>query len=264
MTAQSNPTEWGESIPARILRIKLTKFLAGLTSCLVLALVTTANSVAGSSKDDPKGDVSLSLGVFEPRGSGDLWRLNESEFTQSPSDFDGLTGGVRVGSFVNNYLAFDVGGSYYDTTVRSEDRLFITIDGDSVHHHARLRLLPLTIDMRVMPFGRTRPDGNGRAVNRVVPYLGIGGGAMLWSYLEQGSFADPNSLTLFHARYSSRGVTPEYHGVLGAEITLNPEVALFAEGRVSRAKDDLSADFQGFDKFDLSGTSVSIGTRIRF
>jgi hypothetical protein len=33
---------------------------------------------------------------------------------------------------------------------------------------------------------------------------------------------------------------------------------------VSRAKDNLDSDYQGFDELDLSGTSLMIGTRIRF
>ena len=117
-----------------------------------------------------------------------------------------------------------------------------------------------------MPFGQYRGGDRHHGFMRVVPYFGFGGGAMLWRYEEKGDFVDTSTTpaTIFTGRFHSRGITPEYHGVLGVDIQANRQVGLFVEGKVSRAKDDLSSDFQGFDKFDLSGGSVSVGTRIRF
>ena len=87
---------------------------------------------------------------------------------------------------------------------------------------------------------------------------------MLWKYHEEGDFVDETTLTIFNDRFSSRGIAPEYHGAVGVDVNFNSNAGLFVEGRVSRAKDELGSDFQGFGDFDLSGASIGAGLRLRF
>src|SRR5437867_1017693 len=239
-------------------------------ACILLwitALSSSASLAGPWDRRQPYSDeVSFTLGAFEPRGASQLWHQNERDLTVSTEDFDDAIIGARVGSAINNFVSFDVGASYYDGGTTSEDRRFTDAFGNPIEQRLRLRLFPVTATLRIMPFGQYRGGDRHHGFMRVVPYFGFGGGAMLWRYEEKGDFVDTSTTpaTIFTGRFHSRGITPEYHGVLGVDIQANRQVGLFVEGKVSRAKDDLSSDFQGFDKFDLSGGSVSVGTRIRF
>jgi hypothetical protein len=215
-------------------------------------------------RDWPDTEISFSIGFFEPRGQSDLWRDNEQVFTLDNEDFDAPIGAIRVGSALNNYVVVGVGAGYFDEEVRSRYQFFTDTSGNPIKHDTRLRLLPVTVDLRIMPFGRAAGhDGHGDA-RTVVPWLEVGGGAMLWKYREEGDFIDPVSLTIFNDKFKSRGIAPEYHGAVGVDVNFGNHFGLFVEGRVSRAKDDMGSDFDGFDKFDLSGASVSAGGRVRF
>jgi hypothetical protein len=233
-------------------------------SLLLLSLVLVTPVAVASPRRTLDNEVTFSVGYFEPRGSSDLWNLNERTFTVSEQDFGDAIFGARIGTAINNFLIIDVGASYYDGDVDTEYRNFVTLSGDPIEQNLRLRLLPVTATLKVVPFGRYRSGYRGSALQRVVPFFGVGGGALLWKYREKGEFVDPVSLTTFQAKFHSRGIAAEYHGVAGVDVFVDRQVSLFVEGRVSRADDDLSSDFQGFDDFDLSGTSVSGGVRIHF
>ncbi len=213
----------------------------------------------------PDSEVSLGLGGFEPRGSGGLWEVNELVFTQAPQDFGDLTGSFRIGGSLNEYVILDVGSSYYDATETSRERFYTTTGGGAIAHDARLRLMPITTDIRFLPFGRYRETGDkSRGLRIVSPYIGFGAGAVLWSYREAGDFVDPASLTIYYDELEARGVAFEYHGMAGVDVNVNPNLGFYVEGRISRADDDLSSDFSGFDEFDLSGVSLTAGMRFRF
>lgn len=229
-----------------------------------MSSVAPASSRAGRA-GQAQTELSFSLGYLEPRGDSELWKTNSRDFSLSPEDLGGATVGARVGSVLGNNVALDVGLSYYEARERSAYSLFTTSFGGSIDHNTRLQMLPVTIDVRFMPFGRySGGTSRGQGLNRVIPYIGFGGGAILWKYREKGDFIDFGSLTVFNSKFSSRGIAPEYHGFVGADVVINPDVSLFVEGRLSRSDDDLSSDFQGFDELDLSSDTIQVGTRIRF
>jgi len=233
---------------------------------LLLAAIfsTTLASASWSHRVPYENEWSIGIGAFEPRGSSDLWEQNEQNFTFAPDDFDGLVGAASLGTLINNFVAFDFGISYYQGDTRSADRVYVDIYGNAINHESRLQLSPVTAELRIMPFGFYRGGKPANGPQHVVPYFGFGGGALLWRYEEEGEFVDTLTLTTFQGDFSSRGVAPEYHGFVGVDLLLSHQVSVFLEGRVSRAKDNLDSDYQGFDELDLSGTSLMIGTRIRF
>lgn len=239
---------------------------------IVAALAFQASHALARAEDFPpsRGEASFHLGVFEPRGESDLWRENRLTFTQDRTDFDDLIVGGSFASSLNRFFDFQVGAEYYDSSeVRSEYRDFTFDNGDPIRHRARLRELPIDLTIKLLPFGRTVARGTrGRHVVRpVVPYLGIGGGGLLWDYREQGRFVDttdPLNPTLFRGDFHGRGLTGSYHALAGVEVQVNEQVAVLLEGRYRWAKASLGADFEGFDRFDLSGGSINAGMSFRF
>ena len=231
---------------------------------LALAVSTTVVSASPPYGRQPYNNQwSLEVGVFDPRGDSDLWSTNEKTFTFETEDLDDFYLGAKVGSQINNFVAFDVGAFWYDGDTDSAYRDFTDLNGFPIKHETRLTLVPLTADLRIMPFGQFR-EGNHRDPMAVVPYIGFGAGAVYWDYEEEGEFIDFGSMTFFNARYSSQGIAPEYHGFVGVDVMLNRQVSIFIEGRATRSEDELDSDFDGFDDFDLSGTTLTAGTRIRF
>jgi outer membrane protein W len=61
----------------------------------------------------------------------------------------------------------------------------------------------------------------------------------------------------------SDGWTPAVQAMAGVDYSLNPLIALTADARYLRAKADMSRDFGGFDKIDLSGVSATLGFSFR-
>jgi hypothetical protein len=242
----------------------------------IVALCANIPGFAGSHRHLPREDTELSffLGVLEPRGESGIWRQNSRDLTFAPEDLDDAVFGARIGSLINNFVAFDVGVSYFDGGTRTEYRDFTAGPfGDPIRQKLRLRLLPVTFTLRVMPFGRFREAGRGRSVQRVIPYFGFGGGALLWKYREEGEFVDETFLVIVHDRFQSRGIAFEYHGTAGVEIAVNRNLSVYLEGILSRAEDDLSSDFDRkaelarvdrFDDIDLSTDSLNLGLRLRF
>jgi hypothetical protein len=243
--------------------MKLTRFI--ILSALLLAL-TPAAALAQSHGRLPN-DVSLSIGYFEPRGSGDLWSINQRHLGVDEQDFGDVLFAFRIAAPINRFVAFESGAGYYQADVETEDQDFTYTSGRPIEQDLHLDLLPLTVTMKIMPFGMYSEEHPEGPLRKVIPYLGIGGGALLWEYREHGDFVfgrDQAVPTLVHDEFTSQGVAFEYHGVLGVDINLAREMALFVEARWSRARDDLSSDYSGFDEFDLSGDSLSVGLRFRF
>ncbi len=256
--------------------MSVRKHIPVVAAALAVAITSPVPALAVH-RHHPGGDseVSFSLSYVEPRGRSELWRRNEKDLTLSPQDLDEAALGARIGSVINNYVVFDVGVSYTDARETSRYRNFSAAPfGDPIKQKVRFRTLPVTFTLRFLPFGRYREAGAGRTIQKVSPYIGFGAGAVLWKYREAGEYVDRTTLAIVSDRFRSRGIAPEIHGVLGVDVALNRNLSLYVEGLVSRARDDLSGDFErkadlsrdfdGFDDLDLSSDAVTAGLRLRF
>lgn len=245
----------------RMQRMQRTVYPAALAAAF---LALAASPALASENGFTNGQISVHLGVFEPRGESDLWDFNEELTTQDISDFDDAIGGVTFGTPIGRHADVQFGLSYYDARADVRYRDIFTVDGDTISQHHRLRMAPLEVSFRVLPIARETRDGD---VRPVVPYLGGGAGGMLWSYREKGFFADDVNNPTFVAfdKREARGVTGTLHALAGVEIQFTHEASIFFEGRYRWAKDDLGSDFdQDLDRFDLSGATLSVGFTYRF
>jgi len=215
---------------------------------------------------DPLGHSHLSMymGVFEPQGDSDLWDFNEEFTTQDVVDFDDFIGGISFGVPLGRFADMDFGTSFYDGHADVVYRDIFTVDGDKIHQEHRLQLMPFEVSFKLFLIPRVSSGGH---LYPLVPYLGGGGGILLWRYREEGLFVDDieDPFFVFADDRETRGVTPTLHALAGMEIQFTPAAVMFFEGRYHWAEDDLGSDFDSaFDDFDLSGFSLTAGFTWRF
>ena len=82
---------------------------------------------------------------------------------------------------------------------------FQDIDGSEIDSDLKLKIVPITGIVRVVPTGRRAP---------IQPYAGIGIAALRWHYSESGEFLDPRTLEIFRDQFKADGteVAPVYLG----------------------------------------------------
>jgi hypothetical protein len=166
----------------------------------------------------------------------------------------------------------EIGGNidFYEETVLSAYRDYEDILGFPIYHDTQLDMVPITVDLRLIPGGRYRMRPGGRRVVKPVFYVGAGAGMNLWEYEEVGDFvvfdALGNPVDIVFDAFQDDGVAYEIHALAGAEIPLSPSASLLFEGRHSWSDDTLGEDFADLIQrdLDLGGYSFFGGFGFRF
>lgn len=194
----------------------------------------------------------LRVGSFLPEGDSQYWRDKEEDFTGSTDDFENPSFGLDFLLPLSNHLSLQFSGTGYGGEATNAYRDFEDNFGDRIRHDTTLDIASGTAGIVLHLAG---PDV------AVQPYLGAGLGAYAWELKESGDFIDfgSSSRTIFSADLSSEGVGFGYYWLAGLAVPITPRVSLFAEGRWTRAEDDLSDDFEGFGKIDLGGRDFAAG-----
>jgi hypothetical protein len=245
--------------------MKRTTLIAGAI-VLLLSASSTLIFAQPSRNGRSANSFQFRIGGFLPDGGGDLWEDNAEVFTLSASDFDDVTVGFSfVRPFSNN---FEVGLNVdlYDGTVLSRYADYFDEFDFPIYHDTTLEMVPLTVDVRFLPFGRYRMRHGGRQVLKPVLYVGAGAGVNLWAYEEIGDFIDFSvpELPIFPGRFEDSGAAFETHVLAGVELPLSPSFNLLLEGRYSWSEDTLGEDFSGFGDIDLGGVWINVGGSFRF
>jgi opacity protein-like surface antigen len=198
-----------------------------------------------------EGEFRLRLGAFRPEGDSEYWTDKRLDFTGDPSDLENAVGGIDYLLGLNNRLSLMFSGSYFEGDTTQSYRDFDDNFGNRIRHDTTLGIGSATAGLVLQLAGPDAP---------VVPYLGGGGGAYFWRLEENGDFIDFNNHNeIFNASLESTGTAFGYYLVAGLEAPISRNFSVFAEGRWTQAEDDLSEDFEGFGKLDLSGREVSAG-----
>jgi hypothetical protein len=88
---------------------------------------------------------------------------------------------------------------------------------------------------------------------------------LMWYRFEQiGDFIDFDTTRVFPDAFRSSGWTPTVHAIGGVDISLHSRLALTTEARYEWGKAELSSDFAGFDRLDLSGFTLTTGISVRY
>jgi opacity protein-like surface antigen len=199
-----------------------------------------------------EGAFRIHLGAFMPEGDSEYWQDKEEDFTGSIDDFENASFGLDYLLPLGNRFSLIFTGSVFEGDTTNSYRDFEDNFGDRIRHDTMLEIASGTVGL---VFHLTGAD------TAIQPYLGGGGGAYSWRLEENGDFIDFDlpSRPIFNAQLESEGVAFGYYGLVGLEAPITPRLSIFAEGRWTRVDDDLSDDFEGFGKIDLSGQEFAAG-----
>jgi hypothetical protein len=209
--------------------------------------------------------VNFTLGYFTPlgedeRATGDVLNanLNAGRYAlfYEIRDFNGPSvGGEWLVPF-GDFLEGGVGVSLSRRTVPSVYDNFIDSDGTEIDQDIRLRIVPTTFTVRLIP------TGQGSAFQ---PYIGAGIGIFSWRYSETGEFIDPGAGDEIFRDSTSYVKTGASVGpvVVGGLRFAGRTASTGFEIRYQRAEGELSDLFAG-PKLDLGGWTYNWTVGVRF
>jgi hypothetical protein len=235
---------------------------------LIPALVLCSPVVAQDAWKRQSQELQFRGGWFFPTGNSDFWDENEQVFTIETGDFDDFIFGVTLLTPVNNHVEVGFNVDFYDDGVVSEYRDFTDSNGFPILHDSKLDVVPMTVDFRILPGGRTSEHrSRGRYIQRKpAVYFGGGVGVSYWKYEESGDFIDfqLDPPEIYSDRFKDDGFALTLQAVAGVEVPLGARWNAIAEARYTWADDDLSGDFAGLGTLDLGGLAVYAGVGFRF
>jgi hypothetical protein len=223
--------------------------IAVLLACGVVALSPTPVAAQQT--------LNFTLGGFVPRGfdarvEGDTLVENRNSLLFDIEDFNGAAVGAEWLVPVGEYFEVGAGLGFYRRTVPTIYEDLVDEDGTEIDQDLRLRILPLTATIRVLPLGQS---------NGVQPYFGAGVGVFNWRYSESGEFVDEEGF-LFRDSFVADGNEPGVVGFGGIRFA-SDAFAVGGEIRYSAAEADLPGEFLG-TAIDLGGWTYQFTAGFRF
>lgn len=203
--------------------------------------------------------LNFTLGAFVPRGfdarvEDDTLVENRDFLLFEMEDFTGASVGAEWLVPVGEYFELGAGLGFYRRTVPSIYEDFVDDDGTEIDQDLRLRIVPLTATVRVLPLGQSRG---------VQPYFGAGLGVFNWRYSESGEFVDfADRNTIFRESFVADGNEPGVVGFGGIRFA-SDSFSAGGEIRYSAAEADLPAEFVG-TAIDLGGWTYAFTFGVRF
>ncbi len=227
--------------------------------------------------------VTFKVGYFFPRADSDLWQLEFDQMSFQKGDFQDTVFCFTYEYFLSNQVSLSLSldgysekkvGTYLDYVADLVEDQYYAFDygqGSPISHVFTVSITPLQASIKLTPMGRRAS---------VIPYLGGGIGAYIWTVRMQGDtidFADP---VLFwdpeieeevigypvyptDIRVESK-FSIGFHGFVGVMVPVANKISVEGEFKFNYASGNLDPHFQGFENFDLSGYQVTIGINYWF
>jgi len=212
----------------------------------------------------PSVRLSLRGGYDHANANSDVFEQAVQDLSLNKSDFSAFTIGGELAFALGSRVDLSVDAGYSRSQHGSDFRHFIDNNDLPIEQTTTFERVPLMANVRVYltPPGRTV----GRLAwipNKVVPYVGAGGGTMRYRFNQVGDFVDFQTTNVFPSEFNSEGWAPAWQGMGGVDVTITPLLALRGEGRYVWAKAPLSRDFSGFNRIDLSSVQGTLGLTLR-
>jgi hypothetical protein len=169
-------------------------------------------------------------------------------------EFNHVTVGAEWLFAFSRHLEGGLGIGFYQDSVPTLYTDLVNINGSEIEQTLKLRVVPFTATVRLLPFGSGQP---------IEPYIGAGVGVHRWRYSETGEFVDPQS-DVFTGNFVGTGAATGPVILGGVRVPAGPVGAAF-EIRYQSAEGDLPTD-QGFagSKIDLGGFNYLFVMNFRF
>ena len=239
---------------------------------IVVALVVLADRAnAQESSGDgflfkaPAGTVGFRLGFDRATADSDVFTFVTDQLTLNRRDFSSFTFATDFEYRLTPRLGALFSVAISRSTTPSEFRHFIDNNDRPIKQTTGFMRVPLAGSVKAYLASPGRSVGHFAWIpSRYAPYVGGGAGALWYRFAQDGDFIDFATLHVFGDHFNSDGWTPMAQAFVGTDVSLNPRFAVTAEGRYQWARANLSRDFAGFDRIDLSGFAVTAGIAIRY
>lgn len=241
-------------------------------SAMAVAVALVAASAPARAQDvgngflfgTPQASFSLRGGMTAPQARGDLFGFVTNRFTLGRGDFRAPLIDADLSFRLAPRVDLDLAAGYSRSNRASEFRHWVDNNNLPIQQTTALARVPLTASLRVYLTPRGRSVGELAWIPaRFAPYVGAGGGAMWYRFMQDGDFIDFNTTNVFPDRFTSSGWTKTAQVMAGGDYTLNPRLAVTGDARYHWAKAKLGPDFVGFDGIDLSGFALTLGFTVR-
>lgn len=246
-------------------------------TCALALLMGAAMLVASRAQAQSSGDgflfhppgaaLTVHGGYARANAGSDVFSFATEKLTLGRGDFSGFDAGLDLAIALSPRVDLSLGADYTGRVAGSEYRDFTGTDDLPIQQTTRFQRVPVTASVKAYLTPRGRSIGSFAWIpSDLAPYVGAGGGGMWYRFSQSGEFVDFNTadLEIFNNTLESSGWAPMAQGLVGADLTLTPRLALTGEARYSWAKARLSDQFVGFDRIDLSGPSATLGLTLRF
>jgi hypothetical protein len=225
---------------------------------VVAVLLVLAGAAGLAAPASAQQIISVQLGAFLPKGEGgradgDVLEINRQYLLFDFGNFNGFLVGGDWSVSLGEYFEAGAGFGYYQATVPTVYAEWVNEDGSEIQQDLKLRIMPMTAVVRILPLGAKRA---------FQPYVGGGLGVHFWRYSEAGEFLADDG-TIFSDAFEQSGTSLGPVAVFGLRGRVSSSALIGVEGRYQWATGDLSQDFLG-DTIDLGGFSIVATFGYRF
>lgn len=247
-------------------RARVSAIVAAL-ALFAVPLVASAQTGAGDGYlfHTPKASLALRIGVAKPSADSRVFSFASEQLTLNRNSFTGVTLGADLDVAITRRLALQMGTALSTRAVGSNYRDFVDNNDEEILQNTTFRRAPVTAGLKLYLLSPGRSLGRFAWVpSKFAPYVSAGGGVMYYAFRQSGDFVDFQDLEVFSSTLESNGWTSMAYGAAGLNYALSARMGLITEARYDRARAAMDTDFQGFDRIDLSGFSLTTGLHLRF
>ncbi len=232
----------------------MTRRILSTTLALAIAIGLLATPAAAQQS------LNIQLGSFMPRGEdtrikNDVLLTDLTYLWFDLRDLKGVTVSADWSVLVGNYFEVGAGAGVYERTTPAVWADSTWDDGSDIQSNLKLRIVPLTAMVKVLPLGAWRT---------VQPYVGGGINVYFWRYSEIGDFVDLTDNSIYSERYIGTGTAVGPVAIAGVRARVSRHATLGIEGRYQWGEGKLSRDQFLSDRIDLGGSSVLATFGYRF
>ena len=214
---------------------------------------------------EPSWSLAIRGGFAMPTLGSDLFSFTTSRLTLNRGDFRSLDAGAAVALRVTERFDVVLDAALSGMRKGSEFRDWMDNSGRPIQQTTSFKRNPVTANARYFLQPRGRTIGHFAWVPAAyATYVGAGVGMMDYEFDQAGDWIDATTKKVFSDHFHSSGWAPMVQAFAGIEWSLGPRWALTTEAKYVSASAELSSDYSGFKRLDLSGFSPSVGLHVRF
>ena len=223
------------------------------------AALLVSGVIATPSASAQQQSINFSVGGFVPRGldgrpDSDVLVNNRDYLIFEIKDFNGPAVNAEWLIGLGNNIEAGVGAGWYSRTSPAIYKTLTHSNGDEIEQDLKLRVIPLTATVRLLPLGR----------RGFQPYIGVGTAVLNYRYSETGEFVDFSDRSIFTDNFVGSG-TATGPVVLGGVRFGIDDLDVGFEMRHQSGKGELPASetFSG-SEIDLGGMNYMLTLNVRF